>query len=191
MGDNGDRAQGSSVIPCAALCHKCLTHSPASRRQCGQQWPACRRAQPRGPPCRRPRRRLRACRRPYLRRARRRSGRKGRGLQGDEGGKEPWWGRERGRKREDRRRQGRAGQRGWRLGQKGKGRGRGKGQREGQGRTRSMSGMCVSAANPHLLRFSQICPRLTTFWSFSLLRRNRRLAAQSQDQTYIFLICRI
>ena len=49
----------------------------------------------------------------------------------------------------------------------------------------------VSAANPHLLRFSQICPRLTTFWSFSLLRRNRRLAAQSQDQTYIFLICRI
>ena len=50
---------------------------------------------------------------------------------------------------------------------------------------------CVSAANPHLLRFSQICPRLTTFWSFSLLRRNRRLAAQSQDQTYIFLMCRI
>ena len=49
----------------------------------------------------------------------------------------------------------------------------------------------VSAANPHLLRFSQICPRLATFWSFSLLRRNRRLAAQSQDQTYIFLICRI
>ena len=49
----------------------------------------------------------------------------------------------------------------------------------------------VSAANPHLLRFSQICPRLTTFWSFSLLRRNRRLAAQSQDQTYILLICRI
>ena len=51
--------------------------------------------------------------------------------------------------------------------------------------------LCVSAANPHLLRFSLICPRLTTFWSFSLLRRNRRLAAQSQDQTYIFLICRI
>ena len=51
--------------------------------------------------------------------------------------------------------------------------------------------LSVSAANPHLLRFSQICPRLTTFWSFSLLRRNRRLAAQSQDQTYIFLICRI
>ena len=49
----------------------------------------------------------------------------------------------------------------------------------------------VSAANPHLLRFSQICPRLATFWSFSLLRRNRRLAAQSQDQTYIFLMCRI
>ena len=52
-------------------------------------------------------------------------------------------------------------------------------------------GRIVSAANPHLLRFSQICPRLTTLWSFSLLRRNRRLAAQSQDQTYIFLICRI
>ena len=52
-------------------------------------------------------------------------------------------------------------------------------------------GQRVSAANPHLLRFSQICPRLTTLWSFSLLRRNRRLAAQSQDQTYIFLICRI
>ena len=49
----------------------------------------------------------------------------------------------------------------------------------------------VSAANPHLLRFSQICPRLATFWSFSLLRRNRRPAAQSQDQTYIFLMCRI
>ena len=49
----------------------------------------------------------------------------------------------------------------------------------------------VSAANPHLLRFSQICHRLATFWSFSLLRRNRRPAAQSQDQTYIFLICRI
>ena len=49
----------------------------------------------------------------------------------------------------------------------------------------------VSAANPHLLRFSLICPRLTTFWSFSLLRQNRCLAAQSQDQTYIFLICRI
>ena len=49
----------------------------------------------------------------------------------------------------------------------------------------------VSAANPHLLRFSQICPRLANFWSFSLLRRNRRPAAQSQDQTYIFLMCRI
>ena len=97
VGDNGDRAQGSSVIPCAALCHKCLTHSQVSRRRCGQQWPACRRAQPRGPLRRRHRRRLRACRRPRLRRARRRSGRKGRGLQGDEGGKEPWWGRERGR----------------------------------------------------------------------------------------------
>ena len=44
---------------------------------------------------------------------------------------------------------------------------------------------------PHLLRFSQICPRLATFWPFSLLRRNRRPAAQSQDQTYIFLMCRI
>ena len=52
-------------------------------------------------------------------------------------------------------------------------------------------GVGVSAANPHLLRFSQICPRLNTFWSFSLRRRNRRLAAQSQNQTYIFLICRI
>ena len=51
--------------------------------------------------------------------------------------------------------------------------------------------LAVSAANPHLLRFSQICPRLATFWSFSLLRRNRRPAAQSQDQTYIFLMCRI
>ena len=50
---------------------------------------------------------------------------------------------------------------------------------------------CVSAANPHLLRFSQICPKLVTFWPFSLLRRNRRPAAQSQDQTYIFLMCRI
>ena len=49
----------------------------------------------------------------------------------------------------------------------------------------------VSAANPHLLRFSQICPRLATFWSFSLLRKNRRPAAQSQNQTYIFLMCRI
>ena len=49
----------------------------------------------------------------------------------------------------------------------------------------------VSAANPHLLRFSQFCPRLATFWPFSLLRRNRRPAAQSQDQTYIFLMCRI
>ena len=49
----------------------------------------------------------------------------------------------------------------------------------------------VSAANPHLLRFLQIPPRLATFWSFSLLRRNRRPAAQSQDQTYIFLMCRI
>ena len=49
----------------------------------------------------------------------------------------------------------------------------------------------VSAPNPHLLRFSQIFPRLATFWSFSLLRRNRRPAAQSQDQTYIFLMCRI
>ena len=49
----------------------------------------------------------------------------------------------------------------------------------------------VSAANPHLLRFLQICPRLATFWSFSLLRRNRRPAAQSQDQTYIFLMCQI
>ena len=52
-------------------------------------------------------------------------------------------------------------------------------------------GMPVSAANPHLLRFSQICPRLATFWSFSRLRRNRRPAAQSQDRTYIFLMCRI
>ena len=49
----------------------------------------------------------------------------------------------------------------------------------------------VSAANPHLLRFLQICPRLATFWSFSLLRRKRRPAAQSQDQTYIFLMYRI
>ena len=49
----------------------------------------------------------------------------------------------------------------------------------------------VSAANPHLLRFLQICPRLATFWPFSLLRRNRRPAAQSQDKTYIFLMCRI
>ena len=49
----------------------------------------------------------------------------------------------------------------------------------------------VSAANPHLLRISQICPRLATFWPFSLLRRNRCPAAQSQDQTYIFLMCRI
>ena len=55
----------------------------------------------------------------------------------------------------------------------------------------SARAVLVSAANPHLLRFSQICHRLATFWSFSLLRRNRRLAAQSQDQTYIFLICRI
>ena len=54
-----------------------------------------------------------------------------------------------------------------------------------------LCGCLVSAANPHLLRFSQICPRLDTFWSFSLLRRNRRPAAQSQDQTYIFLMCRI
>ena len=49
----------------------------------------------------------------------------------------------------------------------------------------------VSAANPHLPRFSLICLRLAIFWSFSLLRRNRRPAAQSQDQTYIFLMCRI
>ena len=52
-------------------------------------------------------------------------------------------------------------------------------------------GIGVSAPNPHLLRFSLICPRLATFWPFSLLRRNRRPAAQSQDQTYIFLMCRI
>ena len=51
-------------------------------------------------------------------------------------------------------------------------------------------GMC-KCGQPHLLRFSDILPRLATFWSFSLLRRNRRLAAQSQDISYIFLICRI
>ena len=43
------------------------------------------------------------------------------------------WGRERGGKREDRRRRGGAGQRGWRQGLKGKGRGRGKGRRKGPG----------------------------------------------------------
>ena len=58
-------------------------------------------------------------------------------------------------------------------------------------RLRQVAKQPVSAANPHLLRFSLLLPRLTTFWSFSLLRRNRRLTAQSQDQTYIFLICRI
>ena len=41
----------------------------------------------------------------------------------------------------DRRRRGRAGQRGWRQGLKGKGKGRGKGRRKGQGRTRSTSWM--------------------------------------------------
>ena len=71
-GGNGDRAQGSGVIPCAAQCHTSLTHSQASHRQCGQRWPACRRAQPRGPPRWRPRGRLRTCRCPRLRRARRR-----------------------------------------------------------------------------------------------------------------------
>ena len=29
MGGSGDSAQGSSVIPCAAQCHKCLTHKPS------------------------------------------------------------------------------------------------------------------------------------------------------------------
>ena len=59
------------------------------------------------------------------------------------------------------------------------------------GLTNTLGSLSVSAANPHLLRFSQICHRLATFWPSSLLRRNRRPAAQSQDQTYIFLMCRI
>ena len=60
-GVSGDRAQGSGVILCAAQCPTSLTDSLASHRQCGQRWPTCRRAQPRGPPRRRPRRRLRTC----------------------------------------------------------------------------------------------------------------------------------
>ena len=49
----------------------------------------------------------------------------------------------------------------------------------------------VSAANPHLLRCSQICPRLATFWPFYILRRYRRPPDHSQGLNYIILMCRI
>ena len=49
----------------------------------------------------------------------------------------------------------------------------------------------VSAANPHLLRFSQICPRLDTFWPFYICWRYRRPADHSQLLNYIILTCQI
>ena len=49
----------------------------------------------------------------------------------------------------------------------------------------------VRAANPHLLRLSQICPRLATSWPFYTLRRYRRTPDHSQGLNYIILTCRI
>ena len=58
---------------------------------------------------------------------------------GQQRGEGAVWGREWEGTREDRRRRGGAGQRGWRQGLEGKGRGRGKGRQKGHGRTRSTS----------------------------------------------------
>ena len=49
----------------------------------------------------------------------------------------------------------------------------------------------ISAADPHLLRFSQICPRLATLWPFYTIRRNRRPPDDSQGLNYRILTCRI
>ena len=47
----------------------------------------------------------------------------------------------------------------------------------------------VSAANPHLLRFSQICPRMVTFGPFHILRRHRRPPDHSPGMKYIIVTC--
>ena len=49
----------------------------------------------------------------------------------------------------------------------------------------------VSAAYPHLLRLSQIRPRLAKLWPFYTLLRYRRPPEYSQGLNYIIPTCRI